>query len=131
MEAFMNQARALCCLAAGAWLMLAGCSNSGPAGNPSGVTGRQKGIQDAERDVQNGVLKLKEYPPLPYSLTEIKYIKLLQERCAVGHEVQTATGNEPELRAEVEAYNSVMTAEIKKKFGADILAKLRQEAGGP
>jgi len=130
----MNRSRALWCLAAGAFLALASCRDNRqdvPEGGAGGLAGRQKGLHDAERDVKDGVLKLKEYPPLPYSLAEIKYIKLLKERCGVGREVLSGPGKEQDLRAEAEAYNSVMTGEIKKKFGADVLAKLRQEAGGP
>jgi hypothetical protein len=125
----MNRAQAAWCLGAALALMLAGCQDSRPGG---GVAGRQKGAEDAERDVKAGVLKLKEYPPLPYSLEEINYIKLLKERCHVEHEVLSNPSGDKEkdkeLRAEVEAYNSVMTAEIKKKYGADILDKLRKEA---
>jgi membrane protease YdiL (CAAX protease family) len=96
-------------------------------GQAGALTGKEKGIRDAERDRENGILKLKEYPPLPYSLTDIRYIKLLKERCGVVHEV-LGPGNEQELRAEAQAYNSIMTAAIRKKFGDDILARLRQEA---
>jgi hypothetical protein len=38
------------------------------------------------------------------------------------HEVLTGPGAERDLRAEAEGYNGVMTAEINKRFGADILA---------
>jgi hypothetical protein len=81
-------------------LVLAGCPDSRRAGTGGGVTGRQKGIQDAQRDLKAGVLKLKEYPPLPYSLAQIKYIRLLQERGGVGHEVLSGPGKEQDLRAE-------------------------------
>jgi hypothetical protein len=132
-----------------AWgLVLAGFPDSRPAGTGGGgsgrpqaardaggdraddLTGRQKGLRDAERDVQGGVLKLKEYPPLRYSLAEVRSIKLLEERCGVGHEVLAGPGAVPGLRAAAEGYNGVMTAEIKKRFGADILARLRRVAGG-
>jgi hypothetical protein len=125
----MHQSRVVWPLAALACLLLTGCPDGRTAGTAAGVAGRQKGLQDAERDVQNGVLKLKEYPPLPYSLAEINYIKLLKERCGVEHEVLDGpSGKEQDLRAEAAAYNEVMSAEIRKKFGADILAKLREEA---
>jgi hypothetical protein len=131
MEIGMRRLRAVWVAAAWTCLVLAGCPSGRQAGSGGGLSGREKGMRDAERDVQNGILKLKEYPPLPYSLAQIKYIRLLQERCGVGHEVVDRPGNDPELRAEVEAYNGVMNAAIRQKFGPDILAKLREEAGGP
>jgi hypothetical protein len=127
------------------WVVAAGCclvvlsggcqpaSTEGQAtqkageGHAGGPTGKEKGLRDAERDREKGILKLKEYPPLPYSLDEIRYNKLLKERCGVEHEV-LGPGDEQELRAEAQAYNSVMTAAIRKKFGDDILARLREEA---
>jgi hypothetical protein len=96
-------------------------------GQAGGLIGKEKGLRDAEHDREKGILKLKEYPPLPYSLDEIRYIKLLKERCGVEHEV-LGPGDEQELRAEAQAYNSVMTAAIRKKFGDDILSRLRKEA---
>src|ERR1041384_7580386 len=93
-EKCMNRSRAVWCLAAGAFLALAGCPESRRAVTGGGggqqaaqAAGRQRGLRDAERDVKAGALKLKESPPLPYSLAEIKYIKLLKERCGVGREV--------------------------------------------
>jgi hypothetical protein len=124
-EMGMNCVRAARCLVLAYCLVLAGCGDSQSAG----VRGAQKGTQDAERDRQAGILKLKEYPPLPYSLAEMQYIKLLKERCGVEHEVLSGPGQDQELRAETEAYNRVMTAAIQNQFGADILGKLRREAG--
>ncbi len=128
----MSRVSLICTMVAGAYLALLNCgcgqpTNSGGMGQSAALTGKEKGIQDAERDRENGVLKLKEYPPLPYSLTDINYIKLLKERCGVEHEV-LGPGNDKELRAEAQAYNSIMTAAIRKKFGNDILTQLRQEA---
>jgi hypothetical protein len=128
----MSRSRVAWCLTVGACLLLAGCPDSQQAGSggrqAAGATGRQKGLQDAERDVKDGVLKLKEYPPLPYSLQEMRYIRLLKDRYGVGHEVLSGPGNDPALREEVQAYNGVVNAEIRKKFGDDILTKLREEA---
>jgi hypothetical protein len=124
----------------GSCLVLGGCRGGdgveGRATTTSGgdrageLTGKAKGARDAERDLERGVLKLKEYPPLPYSRAQIRYIRLLKERCGVEHEV-LGPGDEQELRAEAAAYNGVMTGAIRQKFGADILAKLRAEADGP
>jgi hypothetical protein len=139
----MSRANPIWPLAAGCCLAMlgGGCQPPGTGGGASGrqatqkaaegqagaITGREKGLRDAERDREAGILKLKEYPPLPYSLDEIRYIKLLKERCGVEHEVLGA-GNDQDLRAEAQAYNGVMTAAIRKKFGEDILARLREEA---
>ncbi len=133
------------CLAMWCCLLLSGCRGGQPAASrgedagrqhvaqkedekrASRLTGKEKGLSDAERDREKGILKLKEYPPLPYSLTDIRYITLLKERCGVGHEV-LGGGNDADLRAEAQAYNDIMSAAIRKKFGDEILTRLHREA---
>ncbi len=141
----MSKANTIGCLVMVACLTVAGCHDGGPADPGSGggrqeasqnaaddptgqLTGKLKGLRDAKHDLAKGILKLKEYPPLPYSLTDIRYIRLLKKRCGVEHEVLGPPGKEQDLRAEAQAYNSVMTTAIRQKYGADILSKLRQEA---
>lgn len=131
----MRKASLICRMAVGLSLVMLnhGCGQpTHTEGDSNGQqaaqkAGTEKGIQDAERDRDKGILKMKEYPPLPYSLTDIKYIKLLKERCGVEHEV-LGPGNDKELRAEAQAYNNIMSAAIRKKFGNDILSQLREEA---
>jgi len=91
---------------------------------------RAKGRRDAEQDIAQGILKEKEYPPLPYSLQEINYIKLLKSECGVVREVINAPQDSKEIREEVAGYNEVMHAEIQHRFGADIIQKLRAKAEG-
>jgi hypothetical protein len=141
----MSGANRVWCLAVWPCLLFSSCREGQPAG-PSGadtgrqqitqkadeehtspLTGKEKGVRDAERDREKGILKLKEYPPLPYSLTDIRYITLLKERCGVEHEV-LGGGNDQDLRAEAQAYNGIMSAAIREKFGDEILTRLRQEA---
>jgi hypothetical protein len=89
-----------------------------------------KGTQAAEADVANGVLKQKEFPPLPYSKQQIDFIKLLKSECGVAWEVVQGPIDSQPLRAEVAAYNAVMRREIERRFGADIFQKLRERAEG-
>jgi hypothetical protein len=83
----------------------------------------------AEQDLANGVLKQKEFPPLPYSLQQMKYIKLIKEECGVEWEVVRGPSDSKELREEVAGYNEVMRAEIGRRFGGDVFAKLQEKAG--
>ena len=76
---------------------------------------------------------LKEYPPLPYSLREMKFIRLLKKNCNVGREVvklQREKKGIPDKAViqEVRGYNDVMKMEIKHQFGQDIFEKLRAQA---
>jgi hypothetical protein len=105
--------------------LLAGCESPRTA---PGSDARAKGRQAAEHDIAQGILKEKEYPPLPYSLQEIKYIKLIQTECGVEREVVQAASDSRRIREEVAGYNEVMHAEIRRRFGADILQKLRAKA---
>ena len=105
--------------------LLAGCESRQAA---VGQDARAKGRQDAEHDIAGGILKEKEYPPLPYSLQEINYIKLIKDECGVQREVVNAPNDSKEIREEVAGYNEVMHAEIRRRFGADIIQKLRAKA---
>lgn len=91
---------------------------------------RALGTASAQADVANGILKQKEYPPLPYSLQQINYIRLLKSECGVEWDVVNGVPDSPALRAEVAAYNDVMRGEIARKFGADIFQKLHERAEG-
>jgi hypothetical protein len=88
---------------------------------------RAKGTLEAKQDIDRGVLKQKEYPPLPYSLQQINFIKLIKSECGV--EWQVVNGpDSPALRQEVAAYNDAMRGEIQRRFGADIIQKLHEKA---
>jgi hypothetical protein len=106
------------------------------AGCPQSETERlaeasDRGKKAAETDVANGILKQKEYPPMPYSLQQMNYIRLLKNECGVDNEVVSAPRDSKELRSEVAAYNAVMQSEIARQFGADIFAKLKEKANAP
>jgi hypothetical protein len=90
---------------------------------------QQKGVREATESVAAGVLKLKEYPPLPAPAQHGEYIKLLQEK-GIGYEVMSLpTGvADADFRAEIQGWNEVMQAEIQKKLGPTFLADLREEA---
>jgi hypothetical protein len=91
---------------------------------------RDRGASAAMLDIKVGKLKLKEYPPLPTPAGYGEYVRLLQARCGVDYEVvkPPAGVNEADFSAEVRGWNEKMTAEIERKFGADILSRLYREA---
>ena len=101
-------------------VLTAGCS-------PSGY---DKGINEATEAVAAGVLKLKEYPPLPSPPGHGEYVKLLQQRCGVGYEVSSLPPGVPEADfiQEVRGWNEVIEAEVKRKHGAGIFEELNEEA---
>src|SRR5262245_59430906 len=123
-------------VAAGFAVVIAGCQPATAtfyATASSGTntsTSREKGTREAKEAFAAGVLKLKEYPPLTSPAWIGKYIKLLKERCGVDYEVpQLPKGtSEEDFIQEIRGWNEVMEGEIKKKFGNDILQKLREEA---
>ena len=112
---------AICLLAA----VLVGCE---PSDATVAQKAKTKGQQAAEQDIAQGILKEKEYPAMPYSLQEINYVKLMKEECGVQRELVRAPNDSKEIRAEVAGYNDVMHAEIRRRFGGDIIQKLRAKA---
>jgi len=114
-------------LALACGLLLAGCATDAARSEKAGGA-REKGRQAAEEDLKKGVLKQKEYPPLPYSLQMMRFIRLLKSECGVEWEVVNSKEDSKELREEVAAYNEVMRAAIEKKFGPGAFARLREKA---
>jgi hypothetical protein len=92
------------------------------------AVGREHGRAAAESDIRQGILRLKEYPPMPYSLQQMKYIKLLKSEHDIGWMVVPGPPDSKDLREEVAAYNALMEAEIERRFGAGTLQKLREKA---
>jgi hypothetical protein len=121
-------------IAAGLAIFVTGCQPATATFNVTANSGasafREKGAREAKDALAAGVLKLKEYPPLPSPAWQGKYIQLLKERCGVDYEVpQLPKGtSEADFIEEIRGWNGVMEAEIKRKFGDDILQKLREEA---
>lgn len=89
---------------------------------------RLKGMKAAISDLEKGVLKQKEYPPLPYPPHYPKFIRLLEAECNVEWEVVKGPAASKELREEVGGYNDVMRAEIEHRFGRDLFDKLQIQA---
>ena len=119
--------RARRAIIAGAGLLvvvLAGC----PAGGPSA---REKGAMEAAAALAAGTLELREFPPLPSPASHGEYITLLRERCGVAYSVPSLPPGvaHADFIQEVRGWNETMEAEIRRKFGADILGPLREEAG--
>jgi hypothetical protein len=91
---------------------------------------RAKGAREASEAIRAGKLKLKEYPPLPSPANHVAYVRLLRERCGVQYEVPALVPgvSDADFTREVQGWNEVMQAEIKRKFGADIFERLQEEA---
>lgn len=116
--------------------LTAGCSSDPPPGGGDGpaatraLSGRDKGAKEAADAVAAGVLRLKEYPPLPYPPGHQAYVALLQERCGVGYEVPRLPAGvaEADFVEEVRGWNEVMEAAVKQKHGVGIFDELHEEA---
>lgn len=114
---------------------LAGCASDSPSGDQSksttnSLSGRNKGAKEAADAIAAGNLKLKEYPPLPYPPGHQEYVALLRTRCGVEYEVpQLPPGvAEADFIQEVQGWNEVMQAEIRRKYGPGIFEQLQEEA---
>ena len=94
------------------------------------ATGRESGKTQATQAITAGTLLLKEYPPLPSPPAHAEYVALLRKRCGVDYAVPRlpAGTDATEFIQHIRGWNEVMKAEIRRKFGAQILDKLQQEA---
>ncbi len=90
---------------------------------------RLKGMKVAIADLEKGVLKQKEYPPLPYPPRYPVFIRLLESECGLEWEVIRSPRDSKQLREEIGGYNDIMRAEIEHRFGREIFAKLQKRAG--
>jgi len=89
---------------------------------------RLQGMKAAISDLENGLLKQKEYPALPYPPHYPKFIRLLKSECHVEWEVIESRADSDEFREEVGGYNDVMRVEIEHRYGRDIFEKLQKRA---
>ena len=123
--------RSLSVLVMAAWLifftMVDASKNEPPKVKPTPA--RLKGMKAAVADLEKGVLKQKEYPPLPYQAAYLNFIRLLKSKCGVEWDVINSTSVSQELLDEVGGYNVVMRADVEHRFGREIFAKLRKKAG--
>jgi hypothetical protein len=101
-------------------------SDDGPKTKPR--PDRLQGMKAAISDLEKGILKQKEYPPLPYPPHYPEFIRLLKSECHVEWEVIEQRADSDELREEVGGYNDVMRAEIEHRYGRDIFEKLQKRA---
>jgi hypothetical protein len=109
-------------------LGMAGCESREAIAQRETAAARERGAEAARADITAGLLKQKEYPPLPYSKQQIEFLKLLRSECGVTNEVVSGPTESAAMRQEVAAYNDVMGAEIRRRFGADIFQKLHEKA---
>jgi hypothetical protein len=89
---------------------------------------RLKGMQAAIADLEKGVIKQKEYPPLPYPPYYPAFIRLLKSECGVAWEVVSSRTQSKDLRERMGGYNDLMRAEIEHRFGRDIFKNLIDRA---
>ena len=90
------------------------------------ITGCASGASEAQQDIKRGRLELRGYGlPVPWVPT---YAHLLKERLGVEYKSVAGCVVTERLVERTDAYNHVMEAEIERRFGADALAKLREEA---
>ena len=89
---------------------------------------RLKGMKSAIADLEEGIMKQKEYPPLPYSPYHPDFIRLLKVECGVDWESVKSTSDPKDLRDRTDGYNDIMRAEIEHRFGRDIFQKLTARA---
>lgn len=97
---------------------------------PKANTARLNGMKAAIFDLEKGILKQKEYPPLPYPPGYIEFIRLLKSECGVEWEVIRTQTDSKDLREEVSGYNDVMRAEIQHRYGIEIFESLHKKAKG-
>jgi hypothetical protein len=113
-------------------LVVQGCETRPPTAGPGGArpaAARDKGAREATESINAGKLMLKEYPPLPSPAGHQEYVQLLKEKCGVEYQVPNlpAGVKEDDFIQEVRGWNDTMQAEIQRRFGADILDRLREE----
>ena len=89
---------------------------------------RLEGMKSAIADLKKGVLKQKEYPPLPYSPYHPEFIRLLKVECGVEWESVKSTSDPKDLSEKTDGYNDIMRAEIEHRFGRDIFRILTARA---
>lgn len=87
------------------------------------------GAAAARLSIEQDRLLLKEYPPLPYPPGQNFYVELLEKECGVKG-IVGKPGDTPEDQfiQQVRGWNSVMRAEIQRRFGEDIFDRLQAEA---
>ena len=85
-----------------------------------------RGRFDAEQDIKAGRLILRTYGFAAGGKST--YALLLEKRLGVRMRAVAGCVVSQEILAETAAYNEVMTAEIKRRFGPRILEDLQKEA---
>ena len=95
---------------------------------PSTRAAAAEGREEARADIAAGMLILRTYGVATSG--ESPYNRLLSER--LGVQVRIVGGCTPGLKTIVEttAYNDVMEAEIRRRFGSNALAEIERDAKG-
>ena len=104
--------------------VLALCACSSPH---SSWLGEIKGRADARKDLQAGKLRVETmgFPPAPWEKT---HERLLKERYGIEFQWVADCVVSEGIIGHAKGYNEIMTAEIARKFGDDVLKKTADEA---
>jgi hypothetical protein len=118
--------RVACLILLSLLLAIACYRGAGQAGADDFRDERDAAAQQAEQDIKEGSLELRTMG-LPAAWQD-EYARLLGERLDVALVPVAGCLVTSRLVAEVDAYNSVMTAEIERRHGRGILDQLADEA---
>jgi hypothetical protein len=117
----------VCLLSLAAWLPLVGHADEPKKAEPAPKKVSQlrlKGMKDALVDLENGLIKQKDYQDRPDSPSWSAFVKLTKEYGVVWEKVKRDVVTQEELGG----YNSVMRVEIEHQFGQGIIEKLHKKA---
>jgi len=107
-------------------IWVAGCATEPSAVDESSASSRVAGAEEARRDIAAGRLELHAWGLATPQRSA--FGRVLRERLGVHlREVAGCCVGGDELN-QIQAYNRVMTAEIERRFGPGVVARLRDEA---
>jgi hypothetical protein len=109
-------------------LTLCSLADEPKAGRSKGTpnASRLKGMKAGVADIENGLLRQREFP-LPDPAWFKEYTELLKNECGVEWQTVDPKGYK-EGRAELDGYNDVMRVEIEYRCERGILDKLQKKA---
>jgi hypothetical protein len=91
------------------------------------IAARKKGIQHAKAAIAAGKLRL--YSPLSNDFQEdVDQVRLQWKKRGVEYEIITQRADLKTMQGELQGWNDTMEAELKRKFGKDILDDVALEA---
>lgn len=106
-----------CVIAAILLAAVVGCGGkAGKTTGPSRSAAYQRGHAAAEQAISQGVLKIKEYPPLPSPKANAEHVNRLKQAGIDYEACQCPPGTpESEFSEEVQGWNERMSEEIRRR----------------